>query len=152
MKNNRLNRRQERFIELYLLGKMPTEAYQEVYGCTKRNAQRSAYRLLENDGIKWELAKIQQQTRDKIQRRFDKLIDRSITIVEDTLNLNENDTSLNSIKLSALQMKLRTAEIVLKRMGFDSGLEKEAQNPVNIVVISPAGQRTEIDDDPEDRV
>jgi phage terminase small subunit len=132
MNEKGLNERQKKFLDLYLSGMMPTEAYQEAYGCSKRTAQVSAYRLLENVSIKEAIEEAQKRDRESRQKRLDKLIDKSINNIEKAIDLDENDSSLNFFKMMAIQHKTKTAENHLKRMGYDSPEKHEISGSVDL--------------------
>ncbi len=132
MAERKLNRRQEQFLELYLSGIMPTDAYQEAYKCQRSTALRNAYELLENTGIKEAIEEAQNRNKENRTKRLDKLINKSIDNIEKAIDLDENDTSLNFFKMMAIQHKTKTAENHLRRMGFDSPEKHEISGSIGL--------------------
>ena len=111
---------------------MPTDAYQEAYGCSNRIANVNAYRLLENDSIKESIEEFKKREEERIAKRLDRLVTKAVDNVESALNLDENDTSLNFFKMMAIQHKTKTAENHLKRMGFDSPIEHKHSGSLDL--------------------
>lgn len=120
MAEGKLNKRQQEFLDLYLSGILPNEAYQRVYKCNRSIANTNAYRLLENARIKEAIEQTRKQERQAQEQRLHKMINKSIDNIDEALNLDEDDASLNFFKMMAIQHKTKTAENHLKRMGMDA--------------------------------
>ncbi len=120
MANDNLNRKQKKFLELYLSGVMPTESYQEAYNSSQRVARVNAYKLLENTRIKVAIEEFEKREEERVRKRLDRLTTKAVDNVESAMSLDEDDPSLNFFKIMAIQHKTKTAENHLKRMGFDS--------------------------------
>ncbi len=118
MARKKLNERQQKFLDLYLSGIMPTAAYKKAYECKKKVAQVNAYRLLENASIKEAIEDAKKRDRERNEKRLNNLAPKSIDNIESALNLNENDPTLNFFKMMAIQHKTKTAENVLNRLGY----------------------------------
>jgi phage terminase small subunit len=127
-----LNERQKKFLELYLLGESPTGAYQEAYDCSKRIANVSAYRLLENVSIKEAIEESQKRAKERREKRLDKLVDKSIEELESVYDIDEDDPLLTPVKIRAKELKIKVSENHLSRMGFDSPEKHEHSGTVNL--------------------
>jgi hypothetical protein len=128
----KLNERQKRFLELYLLGESPTDAYQEAYECSKKIANVNAYRLLENASIKEAIEESQKRAKERREKRLDKLVDKSIEEIENVFDIDEDDPLLTPVKMRARELKVRISENHLSRMGFDSPEKHEHSGTVKL--------------------
>jgi hypothetical protein len=99
---------------------MPADAYQEAYNCKRSTALRNAYDLLENTGIKEAIEESQKRAKERREKSLDRLVDKSIEELENVFDIDEDDPLLTPVKLRARELKVRTSENHLKRMGFDS--------------------------------
>lgn len=129
---NKLNKRQEKFLELYLSGIMPCEAYQEAYGVKKRIAQINSCRLLTDANIQEAIAEYEKEEDERIRKKLKRLNSKAVNNIEKAIDLDENDTSLNFFKMMAIQHKTKTAENHLKRMGFDSPEKHEIKGSLDL--------------------
>lgn len=137
------------FVELYCSGMSQIQAYREAG--YKGKAESLAWRMMENDGIRQAIKEYEDREKEKIQKRLDRLIVKSVDNIESAMSLDEDDPSLNFFKMMAIQHKTKTAENHLKRMGFDSAKKFEHSGSLELSWKDIIYGTTEVNEDNETR-